>query len=152
MTEIKLNQELELNNLLSFRGKIKQSEMDRIGKDMDIKVKEAGAKRIGNPITATFGVEGEYIDVEVLIPLDMKIQNVGEYCFKDKLKITNAVVASYKGNPAGLQRACNELNQYIVDNKLQPITVGYNVMKRISPIDMESTEIDLYVGINPNIL
>ena len=59
---------------------------------------------------------------------------------------------SYKGNPNGLQEACNELNKYIIDNKLQPITVGYNVTKKIDPLDINNAEIDVYVGINPNIL
>lgn len=36
------------------------------------------------------------------------------------------------GTPSGLQAACNELNKYIMDNNLQPITVGYNVTKKLS--------------------
>ena len=64
----------------------------------------------------------------------------------------NAVVASYRGNPMGLQNACNELNQYIMENKLQPITVGYNVTKKVDPLNIDNTEIDVYVGISPNIL
>ena len=66
--------------------------------------------------------------------------------------MVNAVLLSYKGNPAGLQNACNELNRYMVDNQLQPITVGYNITKHIDTINVENTEIDVYVGINPNIL
>ena len=52
----------------------------------------------------------------------------------------------------GLQVACHELNSYIVENELQPITVGYNVTKYLNQIDVELTEIDVYVGINPNVL
>ena len=51
-----------------------------------------------------------------------------------------------------LQNTCNELNQYIVQNKLMPITVGYNVTKKIDPVNIIKTEIDVYVGISPNIL
>lgn len=152
MTEIKTNQELEVNNVLCFRGKIRQNEIDKVGTDMEAKINTAGAMKTGNPITATFGMDGEYLDVEILQPIDKNIGSIGDYRFKEKIKIVNAVVASYKGNPIGLQGACNELNQYITEKKLQPITVGYNVPKYINPVSIEDTEIDIYVGISPNIL
>lgn len=152
MTTIKANQALEINNVLCFRGKVKQNELDKLGNNMVAKINEAGAMKAGNPITATFGIEGEYLDVEILQPIDRNTGNIGEYRFKEKIKIVNAVVASYKGNPIGLQGACNELNQYIIEKQLQPITVGYNVTKYINPINIEDTEIDVYVGVSPNIL
>ena len=62
------------------------------------------------------------------------------------------MVAAYKGHPIGLQEACNHLNKYIVENKLQPITVGYNVTKKMDMLSLQNTEIDVYVGISPNIL
>ncbi len=152
MTEIKLNQELEFFNVLSFRGKVTQAELGNIEKNMEIKLAEAGVRRVDNPITVTFGVEGSYIDVEILLPIDRKMDNIGNYCFKDKIKIVNAVVASFKGNPSGLQCACDKLNEYIRENRLQPITAGYNVTKKVDPLNIDNTEIDVYVGINPNIL
>lgn len=152
MTEIKTNQELEVNKILSFRGKIRQTELDQINKDMETKIQESGAKLEGKPIIATFGIEGEYIDVEVLMPVDQEIKATGKYRYKNKIKIINAVKVCYKGHPVGLQAACNEMNQYIVDNSLQPITVGYNVTKNVDLTNLENTEIDIYVGINPNVV
>jgi len=75
-----------------------------------------------------------------------------QFAFKNYIKIINAVVASYKGRPIGLQEACNQLNQYIMEHKLQPKTVGYNVTKKTDMLNPENTEIDVYVGISPNIL
>ena len=46
----------------------------------------------------------------------------------------------------------SQLNQYIMEHKLQPITVGYNVTKKTDMLNPENTEIDVYVGISPNIL
>ena len=152
MIEIIENQTLEVENLLSFRGNVTQAEMATIGKEMEEAVNGAGAKRIGSPITATYGVEGEKVDVELLLPIDKKIESIGNYTYKEKIKIVNAVVAKYVGNPTGLQNACNELNQYIIEHKLVPITVGYNGTKKINPMNMEETEIEVYVGISPNIL
>lgn len=152
MKEIELGQTLEINNVLSYRGKVKQYEIENIGREMEHKINERGAKRTGNPITATFGIEGDKLDIELILPIDKNIGSIEQYCFKEKIKIVNALKLAYVGNPSGLQIACNEMNQYIFENKLQPITVGYNVTKHIDPMNIENTEIDVYVGINPNIL
>ena len=64
MIEIKENQELKFNNLLSYRGKIRQSELESIGRDMELKINEKGAKRVSYPVMATYGVDGEFIDTE----------------------------------------------------------------------------------------
>lgn len=52
----------------------------------------------------------------------------------------------------GLQNACNQLNQYIMEHKLQLITVGYSVTKKTDILNPENTEIGVCMGINPNIL
>lgn len=154
MFEIKNNQELKLENVLSFRGKIQQCEIEDIGRDMESILHKLGAKRNANPVTATFGIDKDIIDVEILFPIDKCISgaDIGKYIFKEKVQIVNAVVVTYKGHPNGLQDACNELNRYIVENNLQPITVGYNVTKYEDKMNINNTEIDVYVGINPNVL
>lgn len=152
MLEIKENQELHVENLLSYRGKVKQAELESVGKEMENHIQNVGAKRVGNTITATYAVDGDTIDVELLMPINKNIDSTDKFVFKNQIKIVNAVVACYKGHPLGLQEACNQLNQYIVGHKLQPITVGYNVTKKTDMLDPENTEIDVYVGISPNIL
>ena len=152
MLEIKENQELNVANVLSYKGKVKQAELENVGKEMESYIQKAGAKRVGNPTTATYAVEGDMIDIELLMPIDRSIDSTDKFVFKNQIKIVNAVVACYKGHPLGLQEACNQLNQYIVEHKLQPITVGYNVTKKTDMLDPENTEVDVYVGISPNIL
>lgn len=152
MLEIKENQELNVTNVLSYRGKVKQAELENIGKEMESYIQNAGAKRVGNPITATYAVEGDEIDIELLMPVDKTINSTDKFVFKNQIKMINAVVASYTGHPMGLQDACNQLNQYIMEHRLQPITVGYNVTKKTDMLSPENTEIDVYVGISPNIL
>lgn len=152
MIEIKENQELDIDNVLSYRGKVRQAELEGIGKEMEIYIQNSGAERAGNPVTATYGVEGDEIDIELLMPIDKKIDSTDTFFLKNKIKIVNAVVMCYKGHPIGLQEACNQLNQYILEHKLQPVTVGYNVTKKTDMLNPENTEIDVYVGISPNIL
>lgn len=152
MLEIKENQELNVANVLSYKGKVKQAELENVGKEMESYIQKAGAKRVGNPTTATYAVEGDMIDIELLMPIDRSIDSTDKFVFKNQIKIVNAVVACYKGHPLGLQEACNQVNQYIVEHKLQPITVGYNVTKKTDMLSPENTEIDVYVGISPNVL
>ena len=152
MLEIKEKQELNVANVLSCRGKVKQAELENVGKEMESYIQKEGAKRVGNPITATYAVEGDMIDIELLMPVDKSIASTDKFVFKNQIKIVNAVVASYKGHPIGLQDACNQLNQYIMEHNLQPITVGYNVTKKTDILNPENTEIDVYVGISPNVL
>ena len=152
MTEIKTGQTLELNNVLSYRGKVKQSELEVVGKALEQEAVLAGAKVVGNPVTATYTVEQDEIDMELLLPIDREIPPTERYVFKKEIRIVNAVMAAYKGHPMGLQDACNQLNQYIVEHGLQPITVGYNVTKKTDMLCLENTEVDVYVGISPNIL
>ena len=119
---------------------------------MESYIQNAGAKREGNPITVTYAVEGNMIDLELIMPINKIIDSTDKFIFKSQLKIVNAVLAAYRGHPSGLQGACNQLNQYIIEHELQPITMGYNVTKKTDRINPENTEIDIYVGISPNIL
>lgn len=152
MLNIKENQELNVTNILSFRGKIKQSELEGIGKEMESYIYNSGARKSGTPITATYGVEGNTIDMEILMPIDRGIASTDRFVFKNQIKIVNAVKALYKGHPMGLQKACNQLNEYIMQHGLQPITVGYNVTKEMDMLNLDNTQIDVFVGISPNIL
>lgn len=106
MLEIKENQELNVTNLLSYRGKLKQTELENIGKEMESYIQSAGAKRVGNPITATYELEGDEIDIELLMPIDKSIESMDKFDFKNQIKIVNAVVASYIGHPMGVQDEC----------------------------------------------
>lgn len=152
MIEIKEKQELNVTNLLSFRGKVSQVELESISKDMQDAIEKLGAKPVGSAITATFAIENGTIDMEMLVPIDKSVESVGKYEYKERLHIVNAVKASYKGHPMGLQDVINQLNQYMIDSRLQPITVGYNVTKKMDMLTPENTEVEVYVGINPNVL
>lgn len=152
MADIRQGQTLEMEYLMSFRGKVRQHELENIGKDLELQVKLAGAEKVGYPITATHAIEGDMIDIEIMLPINKRIKSTSKYVFKEKLLITNALKAIHLGNPAGLLVTCNELTQYIAEHKLVPITVSYNVTVKMDMLNAENSEIDMYVGINPNIL
>ncbi|GAA4058398.1 hypothetical protein GCM10022410_01920 [Amphibacillus indicireducens] len=94
------------------------------------------------------------IDVEILIPIDKKFINSSYYNFKQTLRLINCVKFSHRGTPLNFQNAVNEVQRYILDNKLTPISSLYTVIieetERLEkPDDFHA---DIYVSINPNII
>ena len=150
----------EMKNVLSFRGKMTQNEIGQYGKMIEKVILENHVRKIGLPVTATFsgeqGKNGEaVIDIEFLIPVDKEIDNKNlteGYSFKREIFLTNAVKLHHVGHPTKLQHSINELKKYITEHQLVPITVGYNVTvyEPQTPLEMDQTEIDIYVGISPN--
>lgn len=118
MLEIVQNQELNKEKLLSFRGRIRQTELEAVGKDMESYIRNNGANRIGDPITVTYGVDNDMVDVELLLQVDCIIPSSDKYVYKDRIRIVNALVGIYKGNPVGLQESVVQLNKFITEHKL----------------------------------
>lgn len=150
MVEIKENQELYVENVLCFRGFVTQEQLPSVGENMDAYIRSVGARRVANPITAIYDMQGAEIDICMVLPIDKAIESTSSYTFKKYIKIANAVVASYKGDQAGMNDVANQLNQYMIRKGLEPLTVAYNVTKNnFTETDME---VDMYVGVNPNVL
>lgn len=150
----------EMKNVLSFRAKMTQKEIGVYGKQIETVLQTTESLRVDIPVTATFSVEqrndGEQVmDMEFLIPIDRNLDGVElpeGFCFKEKFYLTNAVKLHHVGHPAKLQESIIELNNFIAEHKLTPITVGYNVTVKEpkTPLEMDLAEVDVYVGISPN--
>ncbi len=152
------HQTLEMNNVMSYRGKMTQTEIAEKSKEIEQLMKAAGANKTAPVATTTFAVEqsarGLVMDIEILVPMDKSFTLPSGYVWKSKFLLTNAVMIHYVGNPAGLNSVANELNSYIASNKLVPITTGYSVTVKEAktPSEIDAMEVEIYVGINPNIL
>ena len=156
--EIEQNQQLIMENVLSFRGKVTQQqiqvEMIKIGEMMQ----KLGVKQGGPITTATYSVEedefGQVMDIEILVPLDRKVELPLEYTFKPIIKLVNALCARHVGHPGLLSNTIDKLNKYIVNNNKQVITPTYNVTIKDAMSEQEINDmiIDVYVGCNPCIL
>ena len=152
------NETLEMKNVLSFRGKVTQQAFAAKSQEIELILKAAGAEKTAPVVTTTFAVEqgavGPVMDVEILIPLDKEIQAPAGYTFKHRFLLTNAVVMHHVGHPSKLQDSVNALNAYMQTNQLVPITSGYNVTVKEAktPLELDQMEVDVYVGISPNLL
>ncbi|WP_072901684.1 hypothetical protein [Hathewaya proteolytica] len=67
------------------------------------------------------------MDVEILVPIDHEFNETEEYKFKPEIQLMNCLKDSYKGNPQGFNNAVMEIQKYIAENKLIPITSMYIV-------------------------
>jgi len=156
--EIKENQELIMENVLSFRSKVTQQQMQ----DEMVKIgqvfKDLGVQKNGPVTTATYAVEQvgneKVMDIGILIPMDREIKLPNEYTFKPVIKIVNALCIRHEGHPGGLQDTINRLNAYILKHKKQVITATYNVTVKDAKKQEELNDmiIDVYVGCSPCIV
>lgn len=152
MSEIIERQELIMENLLSFRGKITQKqmqeEMNRIGETLQ----SHGLKKNGAIVTATYAVEqsseGPLMDIEILVPIDRKMDLPNRYTFKPLLKLVNALNIRHIGHPRTLANTINRLNEYIIRKNIHVITATYNVTVKEARSEDEINDmvIDVYVG------
>lgn len=151
---IKNNQLLEFYNLLSFRGKIAHCSQDSVISKMIQLIVGQGASKNGPVITTTYSVEQTgnqlMMDIEVLIPVNKIIEVTNDYTFKPHFRLENAVSLKHEGAPNNIQKSADKLMEYIYENKLTPITTGYNVFSDCN--EGEMINIDMYVGVSSNIL
>jgi len=157
--EIKENENLQMKNVLSFRGKVTQKILADKRQEIENLINEFGAHSIHPAITTSYTVEqtaeGPVIDMEVLIPLDkdvsheVMVKNLPGYRFKPLFLLTNAIRLHHTGNSVPLEDSIKELYSYIKVRNLRPITSLYNITIN-DPDDPKDLIIDLMVGIDPN--
>lgn len=158
MNEIIENVSLEMENVLSYRGKVTQQQMMQITKEMQRIIDSNNAHKTLSGVSATFAVDTtnpvSMMDVEIMCPLDKPIAVSAPYVLKPVFRLRNAVKIRHTGNPALMQNTANELMAYLKDNGLMPITASYNVtvQEPTSPTDIENLIVDMYVGVSDNIL
>lgn len=156
--EILEHQVLEMKNVLSVRKKMDKNEHKRVSLEITELLKESGADKVGPPVTATYSVEGgpkePIIDCEILIPLNKIIEVPQGFVFKDRFLLVNAVKVTHTGDPSNIHKTLDELNHYVLEHRLLPISVAYNVATKEpeSVFDINNTEIDIYVSVSPNIV
>lgn len=158
MNEIIENTSLEMENVLSFRGKVTQQQMVQITKEMQNLIESNNAHKTLSGVSTTFAIDtssgNPMMDIEIMYPLDKSINVSAPYVFKPVFRLRNAIKIRHIGNPALMQNTANELMAYIKNKGLMSITAGYNVtvQEPSSPTDMDNLIVDIYVGVSDNIL
>ncbi len=155
---IETNQTYEMHNVISYRAKMTQQEMNDIMNRLGAFIKDNGLTKCGCVTTTTFSVENvsgaQLMDIEILCPVDKACDVPQGFTFKPEFRLNNAAKITHKGSPANMQESVNELVGYINQNKLTPITSLYNVTvnEPKSPADIDNMIVDMYIGVTDNIL
>ncbi len=154
--EIENHQEVKLHNLLSYRHKIKEEDIDNEFAEMATFIDENDLNQVGGIITTVHKLdrESDLLDMEIMIPIENSTDNLSKYTIKPVFHLINALYLSYQGNPSDLSNAHQKIFKYVAANKLQPITPLYNFYsnKIEEAQSLEELKVDLLIGINPSVL
>jgi len=147
--EVFENVSYEAKNLISYRGKHAQEEMQSVLMRLYNHAEANGAKKNGHVITITYSVDkaAGITDTQMLIPLDKEIKadSSNYFEFIPVFSITDCLVAKHKGNPKLVQEAYVALA-----NKAQSLGCKikmpiYSILvNEPSPNDIESFEMHIY--------
>lgn len=85
--------------------------------------------------------------MEFLIPVDKKVESSKHYKFKPEFKLVNAVSVRHYGSFSTIGEKLEELNEYINENILVPVTQPYYIIR-----DLNTEVYDIFIGISENIL
>ncbi|MEG0686728.1 MAG: hypothetical protein RR425_05525 [Erysipelotrichales bacterium] len=154
---IEENTFFEVDNLLSIRMNATNEELQKQLLDAYSFIKDNNLLIVGPKITTTYSIKQAMIptmDIEILIPINTEFIDTNKYKFKSKLKLINTIKCSHKGNPQKFNDTVMNIQEYIIKNKLTPITSLYtvNINEPTSSDNMDKFHTDLYISINPNIL
>jgi len=142
------------NNLLTFRGKMSSEKVQSTMGEMISFIRNSNLKKVGPVITATHAMVSNEMDLEIMIPVNTQDIISDEYFLKSQFKLVNTIMLTHYGEPNKMQNTYNKLIEHISKNKLSQITCAYNVARvEVDNIqDIDKSEIDVYIGINPSIL
>ena len=149
--EIILSKSYEINNLVSRTGQFSSTEFPVIVNDFINEFREVAVKNGELVISTTKAVQivndEQILSVEIYLPILYRIPIKKPYTYKNKLKLCNALYAKVE-DVSKLHDAMMETNQYIVDKNIQPITSAYLIQTKQNSCPC----VEIYIGINPNIL
>ena len=154
---IETGQSLHVKNLLSFRKVMSQDQMEEENKKLFDFIEDQKLKIVGPKISTTHFINQSgqgSIDMEILIPVDKTFEEREDYKLKKELKLVNCLSVAHIGNPADFQKKVLELQKYIKDNKLTPISNLYTLSLRDPEAKTGEAKFQAicYISINPNIL
>jgi effector-binding domain-containing protein len=156
--EILENQSYEMNNVISYRNKMTAVKLQQVMTEVKEFLDKNDLCKDGYLTTTTFSVEIKdnvpLMDIEILCPVNREISVPVGFTFKPKFRLLNALKATHKGNPVGLQQAANEFQSYMAENGLTPITSLYNVtvIEAKSQTEVDDMVVDMYIGVTENML
>lgn len=146
------NQRLEIPNVISFRAKMSINDFNNRVIEFQNYIRDNNLQETGYRFSSVYSLEGEYIDMEVFVSVDRKINVPDIYNFNENFVLENALKYKVIGNPNNNQEKFNELKKYIDENgfiqKSPVYTVTITDLTKIRTIqELENVEVDIYVEV-----
>lgn len=85
--------------------------------------------------------------IEFLVPIDREFSSNEHYSFKERVMLVNAARLRHYGSFGTIRKSLTELNEYIAERQLTPITAPYIVER-----DNSDNAYDIYIGISENVV
>ncbi|MDD5901671.1 MAG: hypothetical protein PUC73_12350 [Lachnospiraceae bacterium] len=152
---ISVNERYEAQNLLTYRGRIKQNETALVLQRMQAYVRKHQLAVTGDFVSATFGVEQigteKFADVELMQPMDRMEEPEGELFWKPRFCLEGAIKLEYTGPKEGFPVACEEMQRYMQIYGYIPISAGYVVTKQNIGAGND-VNLQVYIGVSHNVL
>ncbi len=152
------NQELRMENILSFRSKMTHTQVQQELNEIDRFIQLNKLSKSGPSVTVTYSIEDhegqQLLDTEVLIPICEHFTETEKYKCKNLFHLKGAIKARHNGNPQLLGNTINTLLHAIHENKWHQLTPVYCVnVKELPPNkDFNKMVIDTYIGVSTSIL
>lgn len=146
------NQRLEIPNVISFRDKMTINDFNNKVLELQNYIRENNLEEREHRFSSVYSTEDQYIDMEIFIPVERKIDVPKIYNFYENFILEDALKYKVIGNPNNNQEKFQELKKYIDDNgfiKKSPVyIVTITDLTKISTLqELENVEIDIYVEV-----
>ena len=144
------HQAIILHNLISYRTSLARDALPAFIRHCLENIGSLGMEPTGRILFTEDSSRAE--NMEVLIPVSREPESCPQYENKPVFKLLNAVSARHEGDFADMHRIEEGLRAYAADRDYQVITNPYYSIVRLDPDRPGSAIIDIYLGINSNIL
>ena len=144
------HQSLYLNNLISYKLHLPRERVPGIIRHILDNLGSLGLQPTGK-ILFTEDIRQQK-NMEILIPVQPDFDPCLQYGKKEIFKLVNAVSARHEGCFAETEKTDQQLLDYIRDRAYQMITRPYYSIVRLDPDDTGSCILDIYIGVDCNIL
>ena len=147
------NQSIIVQNLLYYKCVTHKKDIWDIIDHINKHIETIGLHKTGQTITSIEDIEqSDCINLEVLTPIDSSFEEKSSFSFLPQFKLLYAVKIRHEGNIGNLTTSQKILEEYLEAHSYEAITKYYNVIVRHDSDIMANSIIDIYVGINPNII
>lgn len=142
-----------MQNLLYYKCETPKEKIGDIIKHVDMHIDTIGLKKMGKMITSMEETEGAAsVNLDILIPVDSSFEENEHFLLLPQFKLLHAVKIRHEGTINNLSKTQEILKKYLESHSYEAITKYYNVIIRHDSEILANSIIDIYVGINPNVL